>query len=87
MKEGDERAWVAVRSNAAPLPGKWKLFLDHHFAYDQELIPKELYNVADDQMEATSLINNPEYAPIVDFLLEQARLAAGDDGSTRQLEE
>jgi len=86
-KEGNERAWVAVRSNAAPVPGKWKLFLDHHFAYDQVLNPKALYNVAIDQMEANNLINNPQYAPIVGFLLEQARLAAGDEGSTRQLEE
>ncbi|MEM7147369.1 MAG: arylsulfatase, partial [Verrucomicrobiota bacterium] len=28
-KNHKERAWVAIRSNAAPQPGKWKLFLDH----------------------------------------------------------
>ena len=86
-KKGDTRAWVAVRSNAAPLPGKWKLFLDHHFAFHQKLNPKELYNLDDDQMEATNLLANPRYQTVVDFLLEQALLAAGDDGSTRQLEE
>lgn len=78
---------MAVRSNATPLPGKWKLFLDHHFAFDQELNPKELYKLDDDPMEATNLLNHPPYQAVVEFLLKQARLAAGDGGSTRHLQQ
>ena len=33
-KKSDKRAVVAVRSNATPIPGQWKLFLDHRFAYN-----------------------------------------------------
>ena len=86
-RKADKRAWVAVRSNAAPLPGKWKLFLDHHFAFDQELNPKELYKIDDDPMEATNLLNHPPCQTVIDFLLKQASLAAGDDGSTRHLQQ
>ena len=41
-KKSDKRAVVAVRSNAAPIPGQWKLFLDYRFAYNGELHPIEL---------------------------------------------
>jgi hypothetical protein len=34
-----------------------------------------------------NLADNPEYKPVVDFLLKQAEFAKGDKGSTRQLEE
>jgi len=83
-KEGPERAWVAVRSNAAPIPGEWKLFLDHEFAWNGTLNPMELYNLANDRKEDNNVIGNPEYKPVVEFLLEQARGAAGDHGSTRR---
>ena len=82
-KEGPERAWVAVRSNAAPIPGEWKLLLDHEFAWNGTLNPKELYNLADDREEARNVIDHPEYEAVVTFLLEQAKSAAGDNGSTR----
>ena len=85
-KAGDERAWVAVRSNAAPMPGEWKLFLDHEFAFNQQLNPMELYNLANDRKEEKNILDNPEYKTVVKFLLRQAKLAAGDKGSTRQLE-
>ena len=86
-KDADDRAWIAVRSNVTPIPGRWKLFLDHHFAYDQEFNPMELYNLEVDQMEEKNLVNHSEYKSVVAFLLKQARLAAGDGGSTRQLQE
>lgn len=82
-KDGPERAWVAVRSNAAPIPGEWKLLLDHEFAWNGTLNPKELYNLADDREEARNVIDHPEYEAVVTFLLEQAKSAAGDNGSTR----
>ncbi len=82
-KEGPERAWVAVRSNAAPIPGEWKLLLDHEFAWNGTLNPKELYNLADDREEVRNVIDHPEYVAVVTFLLEQAKSAAGDNGSTR----
>ena len=86
-KDAPERAWVAVRSDTAPMPGKWKLFLDHHFAFDQELNPMELYNLAEDPMESRNRLGEAGLKPVVEHLLEQARLAAGDDGSTRQLQD
>ena len=82
VKEGPERAWVAVRSNAAPIPGEWKHLLDHEFARNGTLNPKER-NLADDQEEARNVIDHPEYEAVVTFLLEQAKSAAGDNGSTR----
>lgn len=84
---GDLRAWVAVRSNAAPLPGQWKLFLDEAYAFDRGLHPKELYNLANDQTESINLIDDPRFQSVTEFLLEQARLAGGDKGSSRQLQE
>ncbi|RMG03299.1 MAG: hypothetical protein D6741_02455 [Planctomycetota bacterium] len=85
-KLSPELAWVAVRSNAAPLPGQWKLLLDHRFAYGEGVYPKELYNLADDPMEQHNLIDRPEYKPVVDFLTAKAKQAIGDDGSSRNLE-
>ncbi len=82
----DERAWVGVRSDTAPLPGQWKVLLDHHYAWRQQINPKELYNLAEDPMEARNLINEPAARPALDHLVEQARLAAGDNGTTRQLQ-
>ena len=86
-KKSDKRAWVAVRSNAAPMPGEWKLFLDETFAWEGTLNPKELYNLSNDRKEEKNVLDHPEYKPVVDFLLKQAELAKGDKGSTRQLEE
>ena len=83
-KKSDERAVVAVRSNAAPIAGEWKLFLDHRFAFKGEIHPFELYNLADDRMEAKNRLDDPKCKPVVDFLIEQAKAAAGDDGATRK---
>ena len=83
-KKSDKRAWVAVRSNATPLAGQWKLFLDHRYAWQQEMFPQELYNLTNDLIESENLLDNPEYSGVVGFLLEQARTAAGDEGHTRQ---
>ena len=38
-KTSDKRAWVAVRSNATPLVGQWKLLLDHRYAWQEEMFP------------------------------------------------
>ena len=83
-KTSDKRAWVAIRSNATPLVGQWKLFLDHRYAWQEEMFPQELYNLTDDLMESENLLDNPQYSRVVGFLLEQARTAAGDKGYTRQ---
>ncbi len=83
-KTSDKRAWVAVRSNAAPLTGQWKLFLDHRYAWQQELFPQELYNLSNDLMESENLLEDSKYIGVVEFLLEQARTAAGNEGHTRQ---
>ncbi len=82
-KDSELRAVVAVRSNAAPGPGKWKLFLDHHFAFNQKANPTELYNLAKDPMEETNLVNDPTAKPMVEFLVREAMNAAGDDGHSR----
>ncbi len=79
----DERAWVAVRSNETPLPGKWKLFLDHHFAFSGQIHPRELYNLAADPLESQNLIDEASAKPALQFLIEQATKAAGDDGHSR----
>lgn len=79
----DERAWVAVRSNAAPLPGKWKLFLDHHFAFHQKANPMELYNLADDPKEEKNRVEEDALKPVIDFLVQQALSIAGDEGHSR----
>ena len=81
----DERAWVAIHSQACPTPGKWKLFLDHLYAFKQQINPKELYELQSDQKESNNLLDD-KHQPVIDFLIEQARVAAGDNGSTRQLE-
>jgi arylsulfatase A-like enzyme len=79
----DERAWVAVRSNATPIPGQWKLLLDHRFALRGEIHPQELYNLADELEETNNRLADPAAKPALDFLIQQARAAAGDDGFTR----
>ncbi|NNC89359.1 MAG: arylsulfatase [Akkermansiaceae bacterium] len=82
-KLSDKRAVVAVRSNAAPVPGEWKLFLDHRFAFKGELHPFALYDLAEDRMETTDRLGDPKAKPALEFLLKEARAAAGDDGRTR----
>jgi xylan 1,4-beta-xylosidase len=83
-KRAPERAWVAVRSNAAPIPGEWKLFLYHEFAWSGKPNPMELYNLSNDRKEENNVLDNPEYKPVVKFLLEQAKRSGGKNGSTRQ---
>jgi uncharacterized sulfatase len=85
-KLSDRRAWVAVRSNACPIPGQWKLFLDHRYAFEGKLFPQELYNLETDLQEQTNRIDDPTAKPALDFLLKQAQAAAGDAGRSRQLE-
>lgn len=82
-KDSELRAVLAVRSNAAPLPGKWKLFLDHRFAFGQEAHPTELYDLGKDPMEGKNLVDDLTMKPVVDFLVQQAMAAAGDDGFSR----
>ncbi|MEC8941978.1 MAG: hypothetical protein VYC95_04550, partial [Verrucomicrobiota bacterium] len=82
-KNSDRRAVVAVRSNATPVKGQWKLFLDHRFALNGELHPTELYNLAVDQREQDNLLNTPGTGPAQDYLLKEAAKARGDNGSTR----
>lgn len=83
-KDSELRAVVALRSDAAPLAGRWKLFLDHHFAFDQKATPIELYNLTDDPMEEKNLIADPTAKPVLDFLIGEAVKAAGDDGHSRR---
>ncbi len=83
-KLSDRRAVVAVRSNAAPIPGQWKLFLDHRFAFEGKLHPTELYNLTADQREQDNLLTDPRARPALDFLLAEAGKAAGDNGHTRR---
>ena len=82
-KTSQERAVVAVRSNASPLKGQWKLFLDHRFATEGALHPFALYNLATDQFEMQNLLNDSASTAALEFLLEEARKAGGDNGSTR----
>jgi arylsulfatase A len=84
-KLSDERAWVAVRSNTTPLAGQWKLFLDHRYAFEQEIHPQELYNLTNDPLEQKNLIHDPQAKVALDYLIAQARRAAGDDGFTRTI--
>jgi arylsulfatase A-like enzyme len=81
----DERAWVAVCSNTTPLAGQWKLFLDHRYAFKQEIHPQELYNLAVDPREQKNLLQDPQAKPALDYLIAQAKLASGDDGFTRNV--
>ena len=82
-KLADARAWTAVRSNAAPIAGQWKLFLDESFAFKGKINAKELYNLATDPKEEKNLLADPKAKPALDFLVEQAKAAAGADGATR----
>lgn len=83
-KLSDKRAVVAIRSNDTPVAGQWKLFLDHRYAFHGELHPTALYNLATDQREQTNLLEDPSAKPALDFLLDQARQARGDEGHTRE---
>ena len=74
---------MAVRSNTTPLIGKWKLFLDHRYAFQQEVHPQELYNLAVDPLERKNLLLDLAAKPALDYLIAQAKQAAGDDGFTR----
>ena len=82
-KLADERAVVAVRTNAAPIEGQWKLFLDHRYAFNSQLHPTALYDLSKDPQETNNLLGNPKVKPILDHLLELAREAAGEAGSSR----
>ena len=82
-KLADERAVVAVRTNAAPVEGQWKLFLDHRYAFKGQLHPTALYDLSKDPQEMKNLLGNPKVKPILDHLLELAREAAGEAGSSR----
>ena len=79
----DERAWVAVRSNATPIAGQWKLFLDHRYAFYGQIHPQELYNLATDPLESKNVIDDPAARPAMEYLIERAQRAAGDDGFSR----
>ena len=70
-------------SNTTPLVGQWKLFLDHRYAFKQEIHPQELYNLAVDPLEQKNLLQDPQAKPALDYLIAQAIRAAGDDGFTR----
>ena len=83
-KRNDGRAVVAVRTNEAPLPGQWKLFLDSSYAWEGKLQPTELYNLANDPKESTNLLNQDDVKPVLEYLLKVAEEAAGDDGSSRE---
>ena len=74
---------VAVRSNACPIKGQWKLFLDHRFALEGELHPFELYDLETDQFEQKNRLKDPGARPALEFLLKEAAKALGDNGSTR----
>jgi hypothetical protein len=65
--------------------GQWKLFLDHRFAFEQEVHPQELYNLTNDPLEQKNLIHDPQAKVALDYLIAQARRAAGDDGFTRTI--
>lgn len=82
-KLADERAWVAVRSNATPIAGEWKLLLDHRYAFRGELHPQALYNLKTDLREQQDLLTDPAAAPALKFLLNEAKTAAGNDGYSR----
>ena len=82
--DASHRAVVAVRTNEAPLPGQWKLFLDSSYAWEGKLQPTELYNLANDPKESTNLLNQDDVKPVLEYLLKVAEEAAGDDGSSRE---
>ncbi|MCA9193265.1 MAG: arylsulfatase [Planctomycetales bacterium] len=84
-KLSDERAWVAVRSDSAPMTGAWKLMLDHRYAFAGEINPRELYDLSTDQQEQRNRITDPTARPALDFLMEIARRAAGEHGHSRSL--
>lgn len=79
----DDRAWVAVQTSACPVPGEWKLLLDHRYAFRGEIHPPELYNLADDPLEQRNRVDDPAAAPVLAYLKRQAAAAAGDAGNSR----
>ena len=62
------------------------MLLDERYAWKQEPHPRELYNLTKDQQEQDNLVDTPAAKPARDFLVEQAHLASGDKGSSRQLQ-
>lgn len=83
----DERAWVAIRSERLPVPGQWKLLLNHRYAIDGVIEPQELYELQDDPLEQQNRLQDPAVRAVIDVLVRQAASAAGDNGQSRELPE
>ncbi len=82
-KLADERAWVAIHATTTPLPGEWKLLMNHHFAFEAKVEPQELYNLDQDPSEKHNLVDDPRAKPALDYLVSQALRSSGDAGSSR----
>jgi arylsulfatase A-like enzyme len=50
-----------------------------------QIHPQELYDLAEDLGETHNRIDDPAAKPALDFLIQQAQQAAGDDAFTRPL--
>lgn len=61
-------------------PGQWKIFYDPALLREGVTTPIELYNLANDQMEADNRISEPELAPLVEYLGNIARLHRNSGG-------
>ncbi len=94
----DERAWVALITDQSNHPDKqsaavnaatdaessqWKLLLDHRYAYDGQVNPRELYNLTVDPEERMNRLDDPSAKEVLEELIQHAQRCASDNGYSR----
>jgi hypothetical protein len=83
-----EAAWLAIRVDdpmvdGKPIPGQWKLFVDHELLMGGKANPKELYDLKTDLREQSNRIDEQALAPLVNQLTKQVQ-RIHDQGRVRE---
>lgn len=79
------RAWVSMHWHDEKKSRLWKMLMDHRYAYEQEIHPMELYDLTSDPKETKNLINDKDMIKVLKKMIQIAKRACGDRGSTRDM--